>query len=84
MHLIGIDAASGKAMWDVAVAESADAACNGRICYSITHAPLVAFWRRRPTQSNRRARRRHLSCDELGTVWVANSQLQRFLAILAH
>jgi alcohol dehydrogenase (cytochrome c) len=40
-HLLAIDAYSGKLRWDTVVANAADPACGGRLCYVITHAPLV-------------------------------------------
>lgn len=40
-HLLAIDASTGKLVWDTTVADSADPACKGDTCYSITHAPLV-------------------------------------------
>jgi alcohol dehydrogenase (cytochrome c) len=41
-RLRAIDAYSGKLIWDVVVADPADPSCQGRQCYVITHAPLVA------------------------------------------
>ena len=40
-HLIAIDAKAGKLLWNTAVADANDPACQGRLCYVITHAPLV-------------------------------------------
>lgn len=40
-HLLAINAYSGKLLWNTTVADAADPACKGRVCYSITHAPLV-------------------------------------------
>ncbi|MBI4908425.1 MAG: PQQ-binding-like beta-propeller repeat protein [Acidobacteria bacterium] len=41
-HLLAIDAYSGKLIWNTTVANAADPACQGRMCYVITHAPLIA------------------------------------------
>jgi hypothetical protein len=40
-HLLAIDANTGKLIWNTTVADAADPACQGRLCYVITHAPLV-------------------------------------------
>ena len=40
-HLVAIDAFTGRILWDTAVANPADPACEAIICYSITHAPLI-------------------------------------------
>jgi alcohol dehydrogenase (cytochrome c) len=40
-HLLAIDAASGKLLWSTPVANAVDPICQGRLCYVITHAPLV-------------------------------------------
>jgi alcohol dehydrogenase (cytochrome c) len=40
-HLLAVNAYTGKLIWNTTVANAADPACQGRICYSITHAPLV-------------------------------------------
>lgn len=40
-HLIAINALTGKPIWKTQVADFADPACGGRLCYVITHASLV-------------------------------------------
>jgi alcohol dehydrogenase (cytochrome c) len=40
-HLVAIDALTGKLRWNTTVANADDPACQGRLCYVITHAPLV-------------------------------------------
>lgn len=40
-HLVAIEAFTGKLIWNTTVADAADPACQGRLCYVITHAPLV-------------------------------------------
>ena len=40
-HLLAIDIRTGKPIWNTTVADAADPACQGRLCYVITHAPLV-------------------------------------------
>jgi alcohol dehydrogenase (cytochrome c) len=40
-HLLAIEASTGKVRWNTAVADADDPACQGRLCYVITHAPLV-------------------------------------------
>ena len=40
-HLIALDAFTGKEIWKTTVANFADPACQGQLCYVITHAPLV-------------------------------------------
>jgi alcohol dehydrogenase (cytochrome c) len=40
-HLLAINANDGKLIWNTTVANAADPACAGSMCYVITHAPLV-------------------------------------------
>lgn len=40
-RLLAINADTGTLVWNAAVANPADPSCQGKQCYSITHAPLV-------------------------------------------
>jgi alcohol dehydrogenase (cytochrome c) len=40
-HLVAMDAGTGKVLWNTMVADAGDPACQTRLCYVITHAPLV-------------------------------------------
>jgi alcohol dehydrogenase (cytochrome c) len=40
-HLLAVNAHTGKLIWNTTVADARDPACQGRLCYSITHAPLA-------------------------------------------
>ena len=40
-RLLALRASTGEVIWNTAVADLADPACQGGYCYSITHAPLV-------------------------------------------
>ncbi|HSP68571.1 MAG TPA: PQQ-binding-like beta-propeller repeat protein [Bryobacteraceae bacterium] len=40
-HLLAINAGTGKLVWNTTVADVTDPACQGHLCYVITHAPLV-------------------------------------------
>lgn len=40
-HLLAINAHTGKLLWNATVANANDPSCQGRLCYVITHAPLV-------------------------------------------